>query len=72
MDRVDATYLAWIDTRRMVKGDAHSVFEQAGVGLSPGSQFGDSNYQRLNFACSRTQLEEGVSRLLNAAKKTRA
>ena len=71
MDRVDATYLAWIDTRRMVKGDAHSVFEQAGVGLSPGSQFGDSNYQRLNFACSRTQLEEGVSRLLNAAKKTR-
>ena len=69
MDRVDATYLAWIDTTRLIEGDAYSHFEKAGVGFSPGSQFGNSNYQRLNFACSRSQLEEGVSRILKASEK---
>ncbi len=66
MDPVDATYLAWIDTRKLGIGDAYEFFKNAGTGLSPGSQFGDKNYQRLNFACSRSQLESGVSRMIDA------
>jgi len=66
MDRLDATYLAWIDTRQLMTEDANDFFKDAGVGLSPGSQFGNKNYQRLNFACSRAQLEEGVDRMLKA------
>jgi len=69
MDRTDATYLAWIDTRKLMDEDANQFFEKAGVGLSPGTQFGDCHYQRLNFACSRAQLEQGVERMLNAVKQ---
>lgn len=66
MDKLDATYLAWINTSKLMPEDANDFFSAAGVGLSPGSQFGDKNYQRLNFACSRPQLELGVERMLNA------
>ena len=69
MDTVDATYLAWIDTRKLIDEDANDFFNNAGVGLSPGTQFGASKYQRLNFACSRTQLEDGISRMLDAVEK---
>ncbi len=74
MDRIDATYLAWIDTRHLTKNlnleDTNAFFANAGVGLSPGSQFGESNYQRLNFACSRKQLEEGIERIRDAIAKS--
>ena len=66
MDQLDATYLAWIDTSKLMSEDANDFFETAGVGLSPGSQFGNQNFQRLNFACSREQLEEGVHRMVKA------
>jgi len=65
MDKLDATYLAWIDTSKLMSEDANDFFKDAGVGLSPGSQFGHKYYQRLNFACSREQLEQGVERMLN-------
>ena len=66
MDTLDATYLAWIDTRQLMPEDANDFFKKAGVGLSPGSQFGNKYYQRLNFACCREQLEAGVERMLKA------
>lgn len=66
MDKLEATYLAWIDTSQLMSEDANDFFKAAGVGLSPGSQFGHKHYQRLNFACSREQLESGVDRMLNA------
>ena len=68
MDRLDATYLGWIDTSRLMSEDAYEFFKNAGVGLSPGSQFGNQHYQRINFACSRAQLENGVERILKAIK----
>jgi len=69
MDRVDATYLGWIKTHELMPDDANEFFANAGVGLSPGSQFGDKNYQRLNFACCKSQLEEAVDRLRQAVKQ---
>ena len=66
MDDTEATYLAWINTANLPVDDAFDYLLKAGVGLSPGAQFGDPNYQRLNFACSRTQLKQGLQRMENA------
>lgn len=66
MDDIEATYLAWINTSELPVDDAYEFFLKAGVALSPGAQFGDRNYQRLNFACSRAQLQQGLERMSNA------
>lgn len=66
MDDVEATYLAWINTRELPVDDPYDFLLKAGVGLSPGAQFGDPNYQRLNFACSRSQLKTGLNRIREA------
>lgn len=68
MEPLQATYLAWIDVSELGLEDPHQFFEQAGVGLSPGKQFGDGNYVRLNFGCSRSLLEEAVGRMANAVE----
>ena len=66
MEPLQATYLAWIDVSRLGLTDPQQFFLDAGVGLSPGGQFGDNNYVRLNFACSRGLLEKAVSRMASA------
>ena len=66
MDPCEATYLGWINTGQLPVDDAGELFRAAGVGLSPGAQFGDPDYQRLNFACPRSQLEEGLRRIKSA------
>ena len=63
MDNPDATYLAWINTATLPVKDAYQFFINAGVGLSPGAQFGNADYQRLNFACSRVQLKTAIDRI---------
>ena len=69
MDDTEATYLAWINTADLPVEDAFDYLLKAGVGLSPGAQFGDSSYQRLNFACSRQQLLQGLERITGAINK---
>lgn len=68
MDDTEATYLAWINTSELPVENPQEFFINAGVGLSPGAQFGDSHYQRLNFACSRQQLQQGISRIQRAVR----
>ena len=63
---IEATYLAWIDVSALNLDDPPGFFEQAGVGLSAGSDFGDSAYMRLNFGCPRSRLEEAVKRIRRA------
>ncbi|GGB52753.1 aspartate aminotransferase [Oceanisphaera marina] len=62
----EATYLAWVDISALDLDDPVAFFEQAGVGLSPGGQFGGSDFVRLNFGCSRAMLEEALDRMINA------
>ena len=62
----EATYLAWINVSELNLDNPPAFFEEAGVGLSPGEQFGDRDYVRLNFGCSRSTLEEGVRRIKKA------
>jgi len=63
---IEATYLAWIDIRELQLQDAPAFFEQAGVGLSPGRDFGDANFIRLNFGCTRKLLDEALKRIKKA------
>ncbi|OED39192.1 hypothetical protein AB833_16810 [Chromatiales bacterium (ex Bugula neritina AB1)] len=68
MDDTEATYLGWINTSEMPVADPHEFFLKAGVGLSPGAQFGDANFQRLNFACTREQLNQAIEKISRAVK----
>ena len=63
---VEATYLAWIDISGAKLSNPAHFFEQAGVGMSPGRDFGDANYMRLNFGCPRRTLEQAVHRIKTA------
>ncbi len=69
LDPVVATYLAWIDVSELELDNPHRFFEQAGVGMSPGRDFGDNGFMRLNFGCSFATLKEAVSRIRNAVNQ---
>lgn len=69
MSRVEATYLAWLDVRALELADPATYFEEAGVGMSDGAQFGGGGYMRLNFGCPRSRLGEVVDRLQAAVEK---
>ncbi|PSJ48116.1 aspartate aminotransferase [Zobellella endophytica] len=62
----EATYLAWVDISALQLEDPIGFFEQAGVGLSPGGQFGGSDFVRLNFGCPRAMLDEALHRMVAA------
>jgi cystathionine beta-lyase len=66
MDHVEATYLAWIDTRPLGLPQPGRFFEQAGVGLSDGEHFEGKGFVRLNFGCPRTTLLAGLERMKRA------
>ena len=61
--RPEATYLAWMDCRTLALDHPVDFFEQAGVGLSDGSDFGMPGFLRLNFGCPRSTLDEGLARI---------
>lgn len=66
MTHVEATYLAWIDTRGTGIKDPVRFLEDAGVGLSDGADFGAPGFVRLNFGCSRILLVEALRRMRQA------
>ncbi len=63
---VEATCLAWIDARPLALRDPVRFFEDAGVGLSNGADFGAPGYVRLNFGCARSVLEMALRRIHDA------
>ena len=68
-DRVEATYLAWINIEALKLENGHKYFEEAGVGLSDGNEFGDGRFLRLNFGCPRELLIEGLNRIKTAVER---
>jgi cystathionine beta-lyase len=56
-----ATFLAWIDASGLGVENPQKHFEDLGVGPSPGADFGDKNFVRINFGCPRSQLEQAVA-----------
>ncbi|MFC4158195.1 MalY/PatB family protein [Chitinimonas lacunae] len=63
VNRPQATYLSWLDCRALPHPHPRELFEEAGVGLSDGSEFGLPGFARLNFACPRVTLEQALERM---------
>lgn len=68
-----ATYLLWLDCREM-HGSAGEftqyLREHTGLYLSEGKQYGEngSSFIRMNIACSRSRLEDGLERLAEGVR----
>jgi cystathionine beta-lyase len=70
----EATYLAWLDFRELGLDQDSLVkllVKKAKVGLNDGMEFGPGGegFMRLNFACPRSVLEEGLKRIENAVNE---
>ncbi|MGA2157594.1 MAG: MalY/PatB family protein [Dehalococcoidia bacterium] len=71
------TYLMWLDFRDCgVSTDrlANFIRDNAHVGLEPGKLFGckEDGFERMNIACPRSILEEGLSRIAQAVRSQKA
>jgi len=64
-----ATYLLWIDARDLDVDCPFSFFEDAGVGLSNGKDFGAPGFLRLNLGCTYSLLELAVARMKAAVAR---
>ncbi|HUX41517.1 MAG TPA: MalY/PatB family protein [Rectinemataceae bacterium] len=67
--RPDATHLMWLDCRRLgVEAPADFFLREAKVALNEGAAFGTggAGFARLNFACPRSLLAEGLERMARA------
>lgn len=63
----EATYLAWIDARRMGVENPASHFEKrAGLFLSDGAFFGWPGWIRFNFGCPKARMLEGLEKIAAA------
>ena len=58
-----ATFLAWIDASGLGVDNPQGYFESKGIGPSPGIDFGDKNFVRINFGCPRSYLEQMIGLL---------
>lgn len=63
----EATYLAWLDCRALDTDNPYRLFEELGVGLSDGADFGRAGFLRLNFGCTRATLGEAIRRIQRLA-----
>lgn len=63
LQNIEATYLAWIDASALPVTSPFKFFEQAGVGLSSGTDFGNPKFVRLNFGCTHETLIEALRRM---------
>jgi cystathionine beta-lyase len=73
----EGTYLAWLDfggTGLDVEQLEHLVIYEAKLWLDSGKIFGDSGrgFQRINVACPRAVLAEGLDRIKNALDRSKA
>ncbi len=63
----EGTYLAWLDCSALGLEDPAEFFEKkAGVMVSPGEIYGDSQCVRLNYGCPEAQLREALERMKKA------
>ncbi|MGM0601736.1 MAG: MalY/PatB family protein [Bacillota bacterium] len=73
----EGTYLLWLDCRGLGFEDNKKLIDffnnKAKVGLNPGTWFGESGkgFMRMNIACPRSRLKEGLRRISNAVKNLR-
>ena len=69
--KLEGTYLVWVDCRKsgLTSGELEEkLIREAGVWLNPGSMYGEAGegFMRINIACPKSRLEEGLKRLAKA------
>lgn len=72
MTRLEGTYLPWVDVRKLgVPSDEleELMLKEAKVWINSGEMYGMGGYIRINIACPRRRLEEGMRRLAGALAK---
>ncbi|MBA2871520.1 cystathionine beta-lyase [Anoxybacillus calidus] len=67
----EATYLVWIDCRKLQKSDQELkqlLLQKGRIAVEPGNKFGEdgNGFIRLNVACTRETLQEALKRLVAA------
>lgn len=64
----EATYLSWVDIRAlcMSADEAEARGKKFGVWVNSGEMYGGQGYIRINYACPRERLAEGLQRLCRA------
>lgn len=70
--RLEATYLVWVDTRATgIASDTLEEYlvEKAGVWLNCGSMYRADGFMRINIACPRERLLEGLQRIAPALRE---
>ena len=69
---LEATYLAWIDIRptgRKGEEIEHELKEHHGVWVNAGGMYGCDDYIRVNLACPKARLIEGLARMARGIKE---
>jgi len=66
--KLEGSYLAWIDCSKLNHPDPYQLFLDAGLATSPGSQFGQQQFVRLNFGTQRARLIQALDIMESCAK----
>lgn len=69
---LEATYLLWIDVSSLQPDTSlleQELMQQAKVWINSGEMYGQKGYIRVNIACPRSTLAEGLDRLCNYLEK---
>ncbi|MCH5224620.1 MAG: pyridoxal phosphate-dependent aminotransferase [Muribaculaceae bacterium] len=72
--KLEGTYLVWVDFRKSGLTSEEleeKLIREAGVWLNPGAMYGadGEGFMRINIACPRSRLKEGLERLKRGLKK---
>jgi cysteine-S-conjugate beta-lyase len=74
MNKVEATYLAWLDCRGtcIMQDPADFFLSRARVAMNDGTEFGKggTGFVRLNFACSRQRLAQALEKMKSALEES--
>ena len=65
---LEATCLAWLDCRALGQDDPAELFLRHGVALSPGRQFGERQFVRINIGTQRARLDQALDRMAAALR----
>ncbi|TNV22900.1 putative C-S lyase [Buttiauxella sp. B2] len=68
MTAPQATYLGWVDASALPVDNPTLCFQKAGLGFSPGADFGEAKFVRINFGCTSAMLDEAIKRMEAAVK----
>ena len=71
---LEATYLVWVNVSAL--GDDEEICkalrEHSKVWINPGTMYGQAGYVRINIACPRATLQEGLKRIVSGLRDLRA